>query len=174
MITFSAATVSDIPAIVPLVESAYRGDASRKGWTTEADLLDGQRIDSEGVREIILKADSKVVLAWREGSLVGCVHVEKVNGVGYFGMFSVDPTQQGGGVGDALLREAERVAHMTFACPRMTCTVIPLRAVLIAWYQRRGYVSTGEFKPFPYGDERFGVPKRADLNFEVFSKDLGA
>ena len=61
MIAFSAATVSDIPAIVPLVESAYRGDASRKGWTTEADLLDGQRIDSEGVREIILKADSKVV-----------------------------------------------------------------------------------------------------------------
>ena len=174
MIEFRYAAHSDIPAIVPLVESAYRGDASRKGWTTEADMLDGQRVDADGVREIIDKPASRVILAFRGDELLGCVHVERVEGVGYFGMFSVDPNLQGGGVGDKLLREAERVARDEFACPRMTCSVIPMRHELIAWYQRRGYVSTGEFKPFPYGDERFGVPKRDDLSFEVFAKELQA
>ncbi len=172
MTDFRYATTADVAEIVPLVESAYRGDASRKGWTTEADLLDGQRVDADGVRELITKADSRVIIALRAGVIIGCVHVERSGDSGYFGMFSVSPTLQGAGVGDALLREAERVVCDDFACTRMTCTVIPLRHELIAWYGRRGYHATGEFKPFPYGDERFGKPKRDDLNFEVFIKDL--
>lgn len=172
MLTFRDAVVDDIPALVELVESAYRGDASRVGWTTEADLLDGQRIDAAGVRELILRPDSRVIIAEREGLLVGCVHVEKVDGSGYFGMFSVRPGLQGGGLGDALLREAERVVLEEMRCALMTCTVITLRSELIAWYERRGYRSTGQHKPFPYGDARFGLPKRDDLRFAVFAKEL--
>lgn len=174
MTEFRYATAADVADLVLLVESAYRGDTSRKGWTTEADLLDGQRVDADGVRELIAKADSRVILALRDGVIVGCVHVERSGDSGYFGMFSVNPTLQGGGVGNALLREAERVVRDEFGCARMTCTVIPLRHELIAWYGRRGYRATGEFKPFPYGDERFGKPRRDDLNFEVFIKDLRA
>ena len=172
VIQFRAAAAADIPAIVDLVQSAYRGDASRAGWTTEADFLDGQRIDAVGVHEVIAKPDSRIVLAERDGLLVGSVQVEKVDGRGYFGMFSVRPNLQGGGIGDALLREAERVVREDFGCATMTCTVISIRAELIAWYGRRGYRSTGEFKPFPYGDERFGLPMRDDLRFEVFAKEL--
>lgn len=172
VIEFRTAGEADIPAIVALVQSAYRGDASRQGWTTEADFLDGQRIDAAGVREVIAQPDSRIVLAEREGALVGSVQVEKIDGHGYFGMFSVRPNLQGGGIGDALLREAERVVREDFGCATMTCTVISIRAELIAWYGRRGYRGTGEFKPFPYGDERFGLPKRDDLRFEVFAKEL--
>ena len=173
VLQFRTATAADVPAIVDLVQSAYRGDASRVGWTTEADFLDGQRIDADGVREVIAKPDSRIVLAERDGLLLGSVQVEKIDGQGYFGMFSVRPNLQGGGIGDALLREAERVVREDFGCTTMTCTVISIRAELIAWYQRRGYRSTGEFKPFPYGDTRFGLPKRDDLRFEVFAKELG-
>jgi len=172
MLQFRAAREDDIAAIVALVESAYRGDASRAGWTTEADLLDGQRIDAAGVGELIPKADSRVLLAEQNGELLGCVHVEKIDDRGYFGMFSVRPTLQGGGVGGALLAEAERVVRTAWGCTRMTCTVISIRSELIAWYQRRGYRATGRFEPFPYGDIRFGLPKRDDLRFEVFVKEL--
>ncbi len=172
MTAFRTAAVADVPAIVDLVQSAYRGDASRAGWTTEADFLDGQRIDAHGVREIISKPDSRIVLAERDGELLGSVQVERIDGNGYFGMFSVRPNRQGSGIGDALLREAERVVREDFGCATMTCTVISIRAELIAWYRRRGYRSTGEFKPFPYGDARFGLPKRDDLRFEVFAKAL--
>ena len=172
MTAFRTAAAADVPAIVDLVQSAYRGDASRAGWTTEADFLDGQRIDAHGVREIISKPDSRIVLAERDGELLGSVQVERIDGNGYFGMFSVRPNRQGSGIGDALLREAERVVREDFGCATMTCTVISIRAELIAWYRRRGYRSTGEFKPFPYGDARFGLPKRDDLRFEVFAKAL--
>ena len=49
-------------------------------------------------------------------------------------------------------------------------TVIDVRDELIAWYERRGYRRTGIRKPFPYGDTRFGVPRRDDLRFEVLEK----
>jgi GNAT superfamily N-acetyltransferase len=170
VLTFRAAAVADVPAIVALVESAYRGDVSKQGWTTEADMLEGQRTDPEGVADLITRAYSRVVLAERDGELVCCCHVEKQGDAGYFGMFAVSPTLQGGGVGKAVLAEAERVARDEWGCPRMEMTVITIRDSLIAWYERRGYVRTGVKKPFPYGDERFGIPKRDDLEFEILSK----
>jgi ribosomal protein S18 acetylase RimI-like enzyme len=118
VIEFRTAGEADIAAVVDLVQSAYRGDASRQGWTTEADFLDGQRIDAGGVREVIAKPDSRIVLAERDGALVGSVQVEKIDGRGYFGMFSVRPNLQGGGIGDALLREAERVVREDLGCAR--------------------------------------------------------
>ena len=171
-IEFRRAALADIPAIEKLVTSAYRGEASRAGWTTEADLLDGQRVDPAGVAEVIEKPGSVVLLAGRGALLLACCHVEKQGEACYFGMFAVDPAQQGGGLGKRVMAEAERVAHDDFGCARMEMTVISVRDDLIAWYERRGYSRTGKYKPFPYGDERFGIPKRDDLKFELLVKPL--
>ena len=166
------ASEDDIPRIVALVESAYRGDGSKQGWTTEADMLDGQRTDNVSVATVIHAPDSRILVAERGDDLLGCVHVEGQQGVGYFGMFAVSPKAQGQGIGALLLNELERVARVEFACALMTMTVISIRKELIDFYLRRGYHATGQTKPFPYGDERFGIPKRADLEFAVFAKPL--
>ena len=171
---FRRATHADAPAIVALVESAYRGDASRAGWTTEADLLDGRRTDPDDVRACIVAPHSLVLLAERGGALGACAHVAAHDGGGYFGMFSVAPALQGAGVGSRVLAEAERIVRDEWRLRAMRMQVIDVRAELIAFYERRGYARTGITKPFPYGDERFGVPKRHDLRFEVLEKRLDA
>jgi ribosomal protein S18 acetylase RimI-like enzyme len=173
---FRAATAADVEAVVALTQSAYRGDESRGGWTTEADLLDGQRTDAREVGELIANPDVKLLLAERDGQLLACCVLERLSdahpGEGYFGMFSVRPDSQGHGTGRALLAEAERVARDDWHCRAMRMTVIDCRAELIAWYERRGYRRTGEHRPFPYGDQRFGIPRRDDLRFEWLVKEL--
>lgn len=169
---FRDATVADVDALVVLVTSAYRGDASRAGWTTEADLLDGSRIDPDVLREDLARPRSRVLVGERDGELLACAHVAEEDGAGYFGMFSVRPNLQGGGIGKRLLDEAERVVRDEWRLPTMRMTVIDIRDELIAFYERRGYRRTGIYKPFPHGDERFGLPKRDDLRFEVLEKLL--
>ncbi len=171
-LNFRAARLADVDAIIALVESAYRGDASRQGWTTEADFLDGQRIDRQLLVELIARSDARVVLAERDGQLLACCELQDQRGIAYFGMFAVRPNGQGAGIGNRLLIEAERIAARQWQCREMRMTVIDIRNELIAWYERRGYQRTGEHKPFPYGDERFGIPLRDDLRFEVLRKDL--
>ena len=171
--TVRRAVAADIPAVVGLVESAYRGDVSRRGWTTEADFLDGQRIDAAGVAEIIARSGSVVFLGEdAQGELLACCHIEQQGAACYFGMFSVRPGLQGSGIGRFMLAAAENYARAEWKCIKMEMTVISIRAELIAWYERRGYRRTGRFKPFPYGDERFGIPKRDDLQFELLEKIL--
>ncbi|MCW4453450.1 GNAT family N-acetyltransferase [Flavobacterium sp. MXW15] len=170
--TFRAATPADIPALIELVTSAYRGDASRAGWTTEADLLDGQRIDAEGLAADLGRARSEILVAERDGRLLACAHIADEDGAGYFGMFAVAPGEQGSGLGKRMMAEAERLAAERWQLPWMRMTVIDVRDELIAFYERRGYRRTGIKKPFPYGDERFGIPKRDDLRFEVLEKPL--
>src|SRR5688500_17059489 len=131
---FRDATVDDVPAIVDLVTSAYRGDASRAGWTSEADFLDGNRIDPDILRHDIARPRSRVLLAERDGELLACGHVAEENGAGYFGMFSVRPTLQGGGVGKRMLAEAERIVREDWSLPVMQMTVIDIRDELIAFY----------------------------------------
>ena len=164
------ATVADVPAIVGLVTSAYRGEASRIGWTTEADLLDGERIDPGVLRADLERPRSRVLLVERDAALVASAHVAVEDGAGYFGMFAVRPDLQGAGLGNALLLEAERVVRDEWMLAALRMTVIDVRDELIAWYERRGYRRTGIRKPFPYGDTRFGVPRRDDLRFEVLEK----
>ncbi|QDH69372.1 GNAT family N-acetyltransferase [Marilutibacter alkalisoli] len=171
-LNFRLAEEADIPALVELVTSSYRGDASRAGWTTEADLLDGNRIDPDVLRHDIQRPRSHVIIAERDGAMIACAHVADDDGAGYFGMFSVAPTAQGNGLGRAVLAEAERVVREDLDLATMRMTVIDVREELIAWYERRGYRRTGIRKPFPYGDERFGIPKRDDLRFEVLEKTL--
>ena len=173
---FRGAEISDVVAVAALVESAYRGDASRAGWTTEADLLDGQRTDAVEVGALIARAGSRVLLAEHVGgALLACCHIEReATARCHFGLFAVSPGEQGGGLGRMMLAEAERIAREEWGCAVMAMTVIDVRAELIAWYERRGYRRTGTHKPFPYGDPRCGLPRRADLRFEVLEKPLRA
>ena len=169
---FRSATLDDVDPIVALVTSAYRGDSSRQGWTTEADLLEGARIDADVLRGDIVRADSRVLLGERDGRLLACAHVARDGDAGYFGMFAVVPGLQGGGIGSRLLAECERIARDEWHLPAMRMSVIDVRDALIAFYERRGYRRTGILKPFPYGDARFGIPLRDDLRFEVLEKPL--
>lgn len=169
---FRVATVDDVPELVRVVESAYRGPASRAGWTTEADLLDGQRIDPAMATAAVTAPDSVVLVAFDGGAMAACCQVERRDGYAYFGMFAVDPQRQRGGVGRAVLAEAERYAAAELGMGELRMTVITQRADLIAWYERRGYARTGEVSPFHYGDQRFGIPRRDDLRFETLTKKL--
>jgi ribosomal protein S18 acetylase RimI-like enzyme len=169
---FRMATPADVAAIVALVESAYRGESGLRGWTTESHLLDGRRTDAADVGAVIGRPDSCILLAECDGRIKASCHVERQGEAGYFGMFAVDPTGQGSGLGKQVLAEAERIAREQWHCRAMRMTVIVQREELIAWYGRRGYRRTGEYQPFPYGDERFGIPRRDDLRFEVLRKDF--
>ena len=159
------AAKADVPAIVALVESAYRGESSRAGWTTEADLLEGQRTDPREVEAVL----EHVLVAQLDGEIVGCCTLIPREGHAYFGMFAVRPGLQGGGVGSQLLARAEKLAAEQ-GLSYVEMTVISTRKELVDFYLRRGFVDTGERRPFPYGDERFGRPTRDDLGFTVLAK----
>lgn len=154
-ITIRAAKTADIPALHCLIESAYRGEASRAGWTTEADLLDGQRTDPEYLADILADPQQGLLTAWRGEELVGCVLIaDRGEGTGYFGMLSISPTLQGGGLGRRLVETAHRTLAERFGARRVRISVFPQRETLIAWYQRLGYRLTGGTLPFPYGNPR--------------------
>ena len=172
-LVFRSATKEDIARLQPFVHAAYRGDSARKGWTHEADLLDGQRIDIESLSAMIDDPGHVILLAERQGEMVGCVQVtNKGNGLTYLGMLSVDPDRQGGGMGRRLIAAAESEARSTFKATHMEMTVIVQRGELIDWYVRCGYQLTGETRPFPATDPRFGLPRRDDLAFVVLARDL--
>ena len=166
------ATAADVAALVELVNSAYRGASSKAGWTTEADLLDGQRIDAAGLANKLATPGNVVLLHEQEGAPIACVHLERTGDDCYLGMLTIRPTIQGAGLGRRLLEAAERWAVANWNSRRMHMTVIVQRTELIAWYERRGYARTGRIKPFPYGDEDFGLPRRDDLACEVLEKPL--
>lgn len=168
-----AATPADIPALHALVESAYRGDSARAGWTHEADLLGGQRTDPAMLSAMIGVDATQLLVAEQGGALIGCVAAENRGGLGYVGMLTVAPSQQGGGLGRALLGAAEAHIRSVLGLGRVRMSVISVRTELIAWYRRRGYADTGDTAPFPYGDSRFGAPVRDDLVFVILEKPLG-
>ena len=172
-LTYRFAGETDVPAVVALIESAYRGETSRQGWTSEAHLLDGQRTDATAVLDVVRAAGNVMLVAEATDRLIGCCHLERqAADQVYFGMFAVQPGQQGRGLGAQILQEAERLACFDWSAATMLLTVIAQRPELIAWYERRGYRRTGETKPFPYGNERLGLPRRPDLNFVVLAKSL--
>ncbi len=172
-ISFRTASAADLDALLDLVQRAYRGDSARTGWTHEADLLDGQRTDAAALLEILADAAQHIVVAEHDGGIAGCVHIaDQGGGTAYLGMLSIDPAKQAAGLGRALLKAAEDAASAVFGARRIEMTVIRQREELIAYYERRGYARTGEERPFPLDDPRFGIPKRRDLSFVVLAKPL--
>lgn len=172
---FAPAAEPEFPAIVALVNSAYRGQGAQAGWTTEADYIDGQRIDLTSLEQDLADSPEAVLLTLRDavgGPLLGCVWLEPdVDALDawYLGMLTIRPDLQDRRLGATLLAQAEAHARDRGA-KRIRMTVVHIRDTLIAWYQRRGYALTGETKPFPHGDDRFGKPLRQDLAFVVMEK----
>lgn len=168
---FSIANEADLPELEQLVNSAYRGDSSRQGWTTEADLLDGIRTDKEALYSMIHEPGSVILKCTTPNhELIGCVYLHKQEHKMYLGMLTVSPFVQAKGIGKQLLNAAELYAQEQ-RCSAMVMTVITLRHELIEWYERRGYHQTQERRPFP-DDPRFGIP-RQHLEFVVMEKEFG-
>ncbi|MBA8795353.1 ribosomal protein S18 acetylase RimI-like enzyme [Friedmanniella endophytica] len=172
-LAFGTATADEVEEVLALVRSAYRGEASRAGWTTEADLLDDERIDAPGVAAKISTPGSSVLTARTpDGELVGCCELVLSAGApAYFGMFAVSPTRQNARIGRRLLAHAEALAAGAGA-DAVEMTVIRQRTDIIDWYARRGYAPTGEVRPFPYAELVNGRALRDDLAFLVLRKPL--
>jgi len=168
--SISCALETDMAALTSLVNSAYRGEVSRKGWTTEADFLGGTRIGEEALKTIF-NGPGSVILKYTNASreLLGCVHLQKEGAFLFLGMLAVRPEAQAAGIGRDLLNASEKYAA-SVRCHTIRITVITLRDELIAWYKRRGFMETGETKPFPERPE-FGIPNR-NLFFTVMEKKL--
>ena len=166
----SKAALEDIPHLVSLINSAYRGEHSKKGWTTEADLLDGLRTDEDSLEKMISKPDAVILKFCNEDNVLqGCVYLERKTNKMYLGMLTVSPLEQARGIGKKLLFAAEKYATDQ-KCSAIEMTVISVRHELILWYQKHGYHKTGEMKPFPE-DKKFGIPKQA-LEFVVLQKGV--
>lgn len=167
----------DYPEVVQLVNSAYRGESSKKGWTTEADYLDGQRTDIETLaKELTDPKNSVLCLRTAESSeIIGTVFLEKCRDASipscYLGMLTIKPTIQNTGLGKFIMSETEKVVK-AWGFHRITLGVLNPRGTLMAWYERRGYRRTGELVDFPYGKEKFGVPKIKGLHFVMFEKTI--
>ena len=166
----SKATSKNIPLLVTLINSAYRGDDSKKGWTTEADLLGGIRTDDDSLEQMITKKDAVILQSFNENNVLqGCVYLQKRKDKMYLGMLTVSPLEQAKGIGKQLLVESEKYAKEQ-KCSVIEMTVISVRTELIAWYQKHGFNNTGETKPFP-DDIKFGIPKQP-LEFIVMQKEI--
>ncbi len=166
----SIASLPDIPALVKLINSAYRGEESKKGWTTEAYVLDGELRTDPPTLEKLMQTPGSVILKYSnpENIIEGCVFLQKRGNRLYLGMLSVSPLLQAKGIGKELMNASESYASEQ-NCTAVFMRVISLRDELIAWYQRRGYSLTGETEPMP-DDNRFGVPNRP-LEFVIMEKN---
>ncbi|HUX89685.1 MAG TPA: GNAT family N-acetyltransferase [Gallionellaceae bacterium] len=171
MPTFRSAEMADVERIVALVNGAYRGESSRAGWTTEADLLDGQRTDAEEVSSLIAADDSMILLCVEGEEVIGSVHLQHGKHVAYMGMLVIEPVMQGQGLGKKLMQAAELTAIKMWGVAKMLMYVVTLRHELIAFYERRGYRRTGKIKEFP-NEIRFGIPKVTGLEIELMEKTL--
>jgi N-acetylglutamate synthase-like GNAT family acetyltransferase len=166
----SVAELKDVSELNTLVNSAYRGDSSRLGWTTEADLLGGIRIDEERLTELIQKQHSIILKYTANNKIIGCVHLERKGDKMYLGMLTVSPPLQARGIGKELMKASEAHAKK-HNCHSVYMSVITDRTELMSWYERYGYKNTGIKKQFPSEDPRFGLPKK-NLEFVILEKNL--
>lgn len=170
LLRISFASEADIPALAALVNRAYRGEASRQGWTTEADLLDGPRTDAADLQQHLAAPGATFLLAHdAAGHLLGSVYLKNQRPDLYLGMLAVEPARQAHGVGRQLLAAAEAHARQ-LGCTAVLISVISVRRELIAWYERQGFQETGEVLPFPL-DASPSIPKQ-DLQLLLMRKPL--
>ena len=165
------AAFEDHPAIVAIVNRAYRGTGDHRGWNSEADLIAGDRVTLAHLRQDLVISPQARLMVHRDtdGRVMACVRIEPKDGDDwYFGMLAIDPTAQAGGLGRRMLAAID--AHIRErGGRRVRITVINLREALIAWYERRGFVRTGKIEPLP---EDIGIPLRDNMNFVVLAKTL--
>ncbi|NOT15138.1 MAG: GNAT family N-acetyltransferase [Methylotenera sp.] len=171
MLSFRLANIADAAQISDLVNAAYRGETSRQGWTTEADLLDGLRTTPKQVKSIIISPHQIILLCLQNQTIVGTICLESLVAVTHIGMFAVNPNLQGNGVGKQLLTYAEAYAKNHLKANKLAMHVIALRYELIAFYERRGYQRTGVFEDFPVNPAMWQV-KVNTLNLELLEKIL--
>jgi len=171
-INFPLASFEQAGKIAALVNSVYRGENSKRGWTTEAGLLDGIRITEEKVTDILSIENNVIILAIAGNNIIGCVHLEKKGEYCWLGLLSVDVNYQTYGVGRKLIQNCETFAKEKFCCDEMKMKVIGIRTELIDYYKRRGYQLTGERQDFASSGDTFGEPGEGNLYFEVLSKRL--
>ncbi|MDQ6889953.1 MAG: GNAT family N-acetyltransferase [Bacteroidota bacterium] len=169
MATISKADPKDIKELNLLINSAYRGESAKKGWTHEADILSGIRINEQELQSLISKKNTSLLKYSENGNITACVLLEQQEDALYLGMLTVSPVLQGKGVGKTLLNYAEEYAR-NMKCSKIKMTVISVRKELIEWYIRRGYADTGQRIPFP-GEGRFGIPN-GPLEFIVLIKNI--
>ena len=166
--TISKAILNDVPGLALLVNTAYRGKESQKGWATEAHLLDGLRIDEETLTGYFNDKDTTILkYENKAGQLEACVYLQIRGDKVYLGMLSVLPTLQDKGIGRQLLQACESFAKEN-NCHAIFMTVISSRHELLNWYERRGYKRTGEVLPF-HENEKFGIP-REPIELSVLEK----
>lgn len=163
-----AALPTDAGAIAGLVNSGYRGETSRKGWTTEDGLLDGTRIDEKGVLQVMTHPETTVLIYREGGEILACVELDKRADKLYLGMLTVRPDLQNRGLGKIMLQAGEEHARKK-GCKVINMVVIDERAELLAWYARRGFHPTGNHRPFDNTDPVFGIPKKP-LRFTELEK----
>ena len=165
-LTIRSAMPADLPRLHPVIERAYRGDSARQGWTHEADLLSGERIDDATLQAMIADPAQILLLAEQGDVAIGCVSLTaRGDGLVYLGLLCVDPMRQAGGLGKAIIAAAEKVSRDQLGADRIEMTVIDSRVELIAYYERRGFVRTGERRPFP-------IPIDPPLGMVVLEKTL--
>jgi ribosomal protein S18 acetylase RimI-like enzyme len=164
------ANTADCEALAQLVNSAYRGESGRQGWTTEADLIDGTRTDAEMIKETMKKPGFQIMKHLTNGEISGCVELGFEDKRMYLGMLTVRPGLQNAGIGKKLMQYAEHAATEA-GCTAIYMTVITDRTELIDWYTRQGYRDTGERKAFAFNDIRNGIPRKP-LTFMVLQKKL--
>lgn len=166
------ANSQDIPALNALVNSAYRGEESKKGWTTEASILDGIRINEETLVGYFERAEVSILKCMNEsGEICGTVYLELNAPKLYLGMFAVSPTLQGKGIGKLLMQKAEEFAIANY-CDHVAITVISSRSELIEWYIRHCYKATGDSIAFENLETPFGDPKTENIRLIRMEKSL--
>lgn len=169
MITKS--NLADVTALNLLINSAYRGESSKKGWTTEANLLEGLRTNEQELNEILIDPKNTILKFTENNTISGCVLLIEKEQKLYLGMLTVSPDLQNSGVGKKLLQEAEKHA-LKLGLPKIVMTVIAIREELILWYQRNGYCDTGIREPFPAGTIHIPITNKV-LEFMVLEKLVG-
>jgi ribosomal protein S18 acetylase RimI-like enzyme len=172
-IPLQPAKETDLPAIIAMMNAAFRGIEAERGWSTEAQYIQGERTNESLLREEIARG-ACYLLAKEDGTSVlqGCVSLQASSPEKwYLGSLTVSPALQKRGFGRTLLAAAEQYAA-THGAQIIEMTVVHVRDALISWYERRGYQRTGEMRPFPYGDHRYGTPTRNDLEFVVLERHL--
>ncbi|MEZ7505324.1 GNAT family N-acetyltransferase [Flavobacterium sp. Arc2] len=164
------ATLEDVSELNKLINSGYRGEFSKKGWTTEANILEGSRTNDAELKEIISTSKNTLLKFTENNRIIGCVLLVEKEQQLYLGMLTVSPELQNSGIGKKLLQQAE-VHAQALGLPTIIMTVIAIRTELIDWYKRHGYADTGAREAFPESDIHISIVEQP-LEFMVLEKKI--